>query len=67
MNKLAQFELNFVGAIFGVIGGLIAIVLWARKHRLPLLPIADSVTPAFFIGLAFGRIGCLLNGCCYGG
>ena len=51
----------------GVIGGLIAIVLWARKHRLPLLPIADSVTPAFFIGLAFGRIGCLLNGCCYGG
>ncbi|MEQ1827303.1 MAG: prolipoprotein diacylglyceryl transferase [Pirellula sp.] len=51
----------------GVIGGLVAIVLWARRNGQPLLPIADAVTPAFFIGLAFGRVGCLLNGCCYGG
>ncbi len=50
-----------------VIGGLIAIALWSRKNRFSLLSIADCVTPAFFIGLAFGRIGCLLNGCCYGG
>ena len=50
-----------------VIGGLIAAVLWSRKNRAPLLAIADAITPAFFIGLAFGRVGCLLNGCCYGG
>ena len=50
-----------------VIGGMIAIVLWSRRNRFSLLKIADCVTPAFFIGLAFGRIGCLLNGCCYGG
>jgi phosphatidylglycerol---prolipoprotein diacylglyceryl transferase len=50
-----------------VIGGLIAILIWTWKNRVPLIPIADAVTPAFFIGLAFGRIGCLLNGCCYGG
>jgi phosphatidylglycerol---prolipoprotein diacylglyceryl transferase len=50
-----------------VIGGLIAIAFWSRNNRFPLLVIADCVTPAFFIGLAFGRIGCLLNGCCYGG
>ncbi len=50
-----------------VIGGLIAIALWSRRNRFPLLRIADCVTPAFFIGLAFGRIGCLFNGCCYGG
>lgn len=50
-----------------VIGGLIAISFWSRKNRFPLLVLADCVTPAFFIGLAFGRIGCLLNGCCYGG
>jgi len=50
-----------------VIGGLIAIAFWSRKNRFPLLVVADCVTPAFFIGLAFGRIGCLLNGCCYGG
>ncbi len=50
-----------------VIGGMIAIAFWSRKHRFPLLKLADCVTPAFFIGLAFGRIGCFLNGCCYGG
>ncbi len=50
-----------------VIGGLIAITLWSRRNRFSLLMIADCVTPAFFIGLAFGRIGCLFNGCCYGG
>ena len=50
-----------------VIGGLIAIALWSRRNRFSLLSIADCVTPAFFIGLAFGRIGCLFNGCCYGG
>ena len=50
-----------------VIGGLIAVTFWSRKNRFPLLVLADCITPAFFIGLAFGRIGCLLNGCCYGG
>ena len=50
-----------------VIGGLIAIVYWTFRYRYPLLKVADAVTPAFFLGLAFGRIGCLLNGCCYGG
>ena len=50
-----------------VIGGLIAIALWSRRNRFSLLLIADCVTPAFFIGLAFGRMGCLFNGCCYGG
>ena len=50
-----------------VIGGLIAIAFWSRKNRFSLLKLADCVAPAFFIGLAFGRIGCFLNGCCYGG
>ncbi len=50
-----------------VIGGLIAIAFWSRRNRFPLLTLADCITPAFFIGLAFGRVGCFLNGCCYGG
>jgi phosphatidylglycerol:prolipoprotein diacylglycerol transferase len=31
------------------------------------LALADIVAPSFLVGLAIGRIGCLLNGCCYGG
>ncbi|MCU0713863.1 MAG: prolipoprotein diacylglyceryl transferase [Pirellula sp.] len=50
-----------------VIGGLIVILVWAIRYKLPVLVVADAVTPAFFLGLMFGRLGCLMNGCCYGG
>lgn len=50
-----------------VIGGLIVIVVWTIRYKLPVLVVADAVTPAFFLGLMFGRLGCLMNGCCYGG
>jgi phosphatidylglycerol:prolipoprotein diacylglycerol transferase len=28
--------------------------------------VADALTPSFALGTMFGRIGCFLNGCCYG-
>jgi phosphatidylglycerol:prolipoprotein diacylglycerol transferase len=28
---------------------------------------ADLIAPSMMAGLALGRVGCLLNGCCYGG
>jgi phosphatidylglycerol:prolipoprotein diacylglycerol transferase len=42
-------------------------VAFVRKHKLPLLAMADLAAASMMIGLTFGRIGCLLNGCCYGG
>ena len=30
------------------------------------LALADVIVPSVFVGIGFGRIGCLLNGCCYG-
>jgi phosphatidylglycerol:prolipoprotein diacylglycerol transferase len=39
--------------------------LWSRK--LPPLVIADIVAPSMLLGLALGRLGCFMNGCCYGG
>jgi phosphatidylglycerol---prolipoprotein diacylglyceryl transferase len=50
-----------------VLGGLVGILAWTLRHRVRPIPLIDAIVPAFFIGLAFGRIGCLLNGCCYGG
>ncbi len=34
---------------------------------MPLLATADLIAPSMLLGLALGRVGCLLNGCCYGG
>ncbi len=53
-----------------VIGSMLTGIPWlayyCRKHKVPFLAFADLVAPAFFIGYAIGRIGCFLNGCCYG-
>ena len=43
-------------------GGLVM-----RRRRLPALALADMISAGMLVGLAFGRIGCLMNGCCYGG
>jgi phosphatidylglycerol:prolipoprotein diacylglycerol transferase len=50
------------GLVAGVFGGLVT----ARRLGLPMWVVADAVTPSIAIGSAFGRVGCFLNGCCYG-
>jgi phosphatidylglycerol---prolipoprotein diacylglyceryl transferase len=47
-------------------GGVLGILLFIRKYRLPLLALCDLMAPPMLLGLAIGRIGCLLNGCCFG-
>jgi phosphatidylglycerol---prolipoprotein diacylglyceryl transferase len=50
----------------GVIGVLAAILIYTRVRHIRLLTFTDIVSPAAALGLAIGRIGCLLAGCCYG-
>ena len=50
----------------GFIGAALASIIYARLKRVPLLPFADFVITALPLGQAIGRIGCFLNGCCYG-
>ncbi|HZS38777.1 MAG TPA: prolipoprotein diacylglyceryl transferase [Polyangia bacterium] len=51
-------------------GGFLAAVPFAwwyvRKHQLGWWKTADLASPGIMLGLFFGRIGCFLNGCCYG-
>ena len=51
----------------GFFGGVVGLLAFFWKYRVPLLATADLVAPSLMLGLAIGRIGCLLNGCCYGG
>ena len=50
-----------------LIGGAAAGIGYLYVHRLPILAMADLAAPSLLLGLAIGRIGCLLNGCCHGG
>ncbi|MBU0951486.1 MAG: prolipoprotein diacylglyceryl transferase [Elusimicrobia bacterium] len=50
----------------GVVTAFIAVFFYLRKKKYDILKFADLFSPAFFLGLAIGRIGCLCAGCCYG-
>lgn len=50
----------------GVVGGLLAVILYARKRRIPFWEFGDILAPGLLLGQALGRGGCYLNGCCYG-
>jgi phosphatidylglycerol:prolipoprotein diacylglycerol transferase len=55
--------LSFHGAL---IGGIIAVAIYALLSRTCLTLILDTGAPGVALGYAVGRIGCFLNGCCYG-
>ena len=65
---LAVFKINEGGLVFfgGFAGAAIAIVVLSLIRKWELWRAADLIAPALALGHASGRIGCLLNGCCYG-
>ncbi|MBV9608858.1 MAG: prolipoprotein diacylglyceryl transferase, partial [Acidobacteria bacterium] len=46
----------------GFIAGVLALLIMARRLRIPMLEILDASAPAAALGYAIGRIGCLLSG-----
>ncbi|MCE5324813.1 MAG: prolipoprotein diacylglyceryl transferase [Planctomycetaceae bacterium] len=51
----------------GVILAAIMVLAYLVAKRLPVRRHLDILAVSLMVGLAFGRAGCLLNGCCYGG
>jgi phosphatidylglycerol:prolipoprotein diacylglycerol transferase len=50
----------------GIVGGAIGFFAYWWFYRFPLRPYLDTVAPSIALGTFFGRLGCFLNGCCYG-
>jgi phosphatidylglycerol:prolipoprotein diacylglycerol transferase len=53
----------FVGGVLGYLG------IWYlsfRKLHISTLKIADIAAPCIALGICLGRMGCFLNGCCFG-
>lgn len=70
-------RINSVGDVFriweggivlygSIMGGTAAFFLYRLIRPFPLLPLLDVVAPSLALGIALGRVGCFLNGCCYG-
>lgn len=50
----------------GLIAAALAGVAYLRRHRLCVAEGLDLLIPSVALGHAVGRIGCFLNGCCFG-
>ncbi|NQU74815.1 MAG: prolipoprotein diacylglyceryl transferase [Planctomycetes bacterium] len=62
--KLSSGGLVFDGGLILAVVLVLCYLLW---HRLPVRRFLDILAVSAMIGLAFGRVGCMLNGCCFGG
>jgi len=50
----------------GLLGGILAGIVFAWRRKLSFWTIADTIAPGLALGYGIARFGCLLNGCCYG-
>jgi phosphatidylglycerol:prolipoprotein diacylglycerol transferase len=62
------FRIDHGGLVFygGFFLAMAGIIFYCRKSKLDMVKVMDVFSPALAIGHAMGRIGCFLNGCCYG-
>jgi phosphatidylglycerol:prolipoprotein diacylglycerol transferase len=56
------FSRNGFTIFGGLICGVLAASLYARRHRIALRELADALAPALMLGYAIGRIGCQISG-----
>jgi phosphatidylglycerol:prolipoprotein diacylglycerol transferase len=62
------FMVHHGGLVFhgGFVGAVLAGFAWCWWRKWPAWMLTDVFAPSLALGHALGRIGCLMNGCCYG-
>jgi len=62
--NLTQGGLVVYGSL---LAGGAALIVFIRKYHLPGLALSDLIAPGVVLGVGLGRLGCFMNGCCFGG
>jgi prolipoprotein diacylglyceryl transferase len=67
-NPLEIIDLTKGGLVWygALIFGMLSAAWFVRKNKISFWAAGDLFAPYIALAQAFGRIGCLLNGCCYG-
>lgn len=68
IGTVALWRGGLAGLVFngGFVTAVVAGLVFFRVHRLPALKMLDFFAPAVALGEGLTRIGCFLNGCCFG-
>lgn len=67
-NPLDIIKLSKGGLVWygGFAAALLAAIIYLKNNALNFWEVADLIAPYIALAQGFGRIGCYLNGCCYG-
>jgi phosphatidylglycerol:prolipoprotein diacylglycerol transferase len=61
-----QFGIAGLNMYGGVVVAIIGTYFYCRWKKMSVLEVFDYFAPTLGLGLVFARIGCFLNGCCFG-
>lgn len=67
-NSINPFSLSASGfTMFGGFIFVIPMIIWlAKRLKIDVWSLLDSISPGWALGIMFNKIGCFLNGCCFG-
>ena len=67
-DPLAIFRLWEGGLILygGYLAAIAGGIVYLRRRGLNVWRVGDAAAPSMALGIAIGRLGCFMNGCCYG-
>jgi len=67
-NPVGWFAIWQGGLVFqgAIPPAIVFLIWWCRRHKLGFWNVADLAVPWLALGHSIGRLGCFLNGCCYG-
>ncbi len=69
VNPVQDGRIGISGLVMygGFIAAIATAALFFKIKKLPILSYLDVCSPSVGLGIAITRVGCFLNGCCYGG
>jgi len=65
-HEIIMFQHGGLSWFGGLILGVISALVYLKSKKVSILRTLDLIIPFVALAEAIGRIGCLLNGCCYG-
>ncbi|MDD5645075.1 MAG: prolipoprotein diacylglyceryl transferase [bacterium] len=65
-SQILRLDKGGLAVFGGVLFSIITVSVFCRIRKLNVWDIADVIAPSIALGQAIGRIGCFLNGCCWG-
>lgn len=65
-DQLWSLRFDGLTSFGGFLGGFIGFWIWSIVKKQPMLPYAEAMAAPLLVANGIGRIGCFLNGCCFG-